>query len=83
MTRKKSTDDYPTGSHQRLAREADRLLKAAKCDTMTAEKQDWEYRRRKRIESRRRNRLAQRRNWEMGKVGPASNTWRKPEQGEP
>ena len=59
-------------SRRHLAKEGDAILKRARCDTMTAAKQDRQYRRNKRAESKRfgRHRRAERK--KLGKFGAAS-----------
>ena len=70
------TDDAPTMTKGErrlaLAKEADGLLKQARCNTMTGANKDRDYRRNRRAESKRLGRHQRARRKKLGKLGPAS-----------
>jgi hypothetical protein len=60
------------GGKMNLIRDADRMLREARCDAITGEVKDRAYKLKTRVQSRRAKRLAKRKEWGLGKLGAAS-----------
>ena len=66
------TETIPSRKRSAMLRQADQMLRGARCDTVTGERKDHSYKLRKRAEAKRVRRLARRKEWEFGKLGAAS-----------
>src|SRR6516165_4419779 len=66
------TETIPPRKTSVLLRQADQMLRKARCDTVTGERKDHSYKLRKRAELKRARRLTRRKQWKLGKLGAAS-----------